>query len=275
MRACCTSPQASASSTALFLLAHNDDEFFIRPKIIEEIHRKHRVVCIYTTDGAAYGELPERRLRESVAALRDVGVQADCIVPLGTELKVQDGLSHHEIRRLWDALLRVTSGQRISCIYTLAWDGGHVDHDTAHLLAVALGRIHGCPVKEFSAYHRHKAIGPLIRCMSLLSGPGSVTIDRVSVTDAVKWAASCRHYKSQRRTFLALLPFCLPQILGRRALETRLVPRDRNYLAKPHQGPLLYETRFKVPHQQFVEATQGFIQEVLGSSENTHRAEKL
>lgn len=264
MSSCCTSDEAAGAPISLFLLAHNDDEFFVRPKIIQEICSQRRVVCVYTTDGAAYGELPERRLKESVSALGDIGLAPECLLPIGAELQVRDGFSHLKIGHLWDALRRITDGARISSIFTLAWDGGHVDHDTAHLLAVALGKVHSCEVVEFPAYHRHKTVGPFVRCMSLLPGPGEISATRVSFNDALKWAASCRHYKSQRRTFMALLPFCLPQILGRRALETRRVPPDRNYLAQPHAGELLYETRFKVPRQEFLAATQAFIREIIG-----------
>jgi LmbE family N-acetylglucosaminyl deacetylase len=249
--------------TTLFLLAHNDDEFFVRPLLIEEVARGHRIMCVYTTDGAAYGENPERRHAESVEALRTIGIDQACIVPIGMRLGVRDGASHRAILPLWHALVEATSGAAITRIVTLAWDGGHADHDAAHLLGVALGQVMNCHVDEFPVYHRFRTIGPLFWCMSLLPGPGDITHHPVSLFDAIRWLAASRHYKTQRRTFAALLGFCVPQILFRRRLLIRRVPRERDYLTKPHGGELLYERRFKVPHREFTTVTANFINEYV------------
>lgn len=247
--------------TTLFIFAHNDDEFFVRPLLIEEVARGRRILCVYTTDGAAYGENPERRHSESVTALYTIGIDEACIMSIGIRLGVRDGASHRAILPLWNALLEATNRALITRIVTLAWDGGHADHDTAHLLAVALGKVVGCEVDEFPAYHRFRAFGPLVWCMSLLPGPGDITYYPVSLRNAIRWLVACRHYKSQRRTFAALIGFCLPQILARRKLVLRRVPQGRDYSIKPHSGELLYERRFKVPHTEFIAATANFISE--------------
>jgi LmbE family N-acetylglucosaminyl deacetylase len=247
--------------TTLFIFAHNDDEFFVRPLLMHEVAQGRQILCVYTTDGAAYGESAERRHLESVQAFAAIGIDEGCIVPLGMRLGVRDGASHKEIDRLWSALQETTSKHHVTRIVTLAWEGGHVDHDTAHLLAVALGKIAGCPVDEFAAYHRFRTLGPLVWCMSLLPGPGDVMHYPVSLSEAWRWLAGCRHYESQRRTFAALIGFCIPQIVGRRRLEVRRIPLARNYWIKPHDGEMLYERRFRVPHREFASASSAFISE--------------
>lgn len=261
------SPQASghpthepAAGAVLFVLAHNDDEFFVLPRVLRERAEGRECLFLFTTDGAAYGESPERRLSETLAVLGRCAVDPTAVVSLGTQLGIRDGTSHQSISSLWRGMQESLKGHAISKVFTLAWDGGHNDHDAAHLLAVAFARLRGVPVMEFAAYNSYRMPKPLFRCMSLIPGSGELSKDKVSCAEAVRWALTPRHYRSQRRAFLGLLGFCLPQILLRRCLVTREVNAKR-YLERPHEGPLFYEVRFKVPHSEFLAATRGFIEE--------------
>ncbi len=244
--------------SVLFLFAHNDDEFFVLPQLEREVAAGHRVVCVYTTDGAAYGESPKRRLDESLSVLCPRGVAAQDIIPLGDQIGVRDGVSHRSIELLWERLSVAFGGQRFSRIYIPAWEGGHADHDAAHLLGVALARSQAAEAVEFSLYHSYRAFKPLIRCMSLIPFPGNITHTKVSLGGALSWIFEARNFPSQRRAFLGLLPFCLPQILMRRSLPLRVV-EHRNYRQRPHEGRLFYEIRFKVPYEEFFSATASFI----------------
>lgn len=252
------SSETSGDNTVLFLFAHNDDEFFVLPRLEREAAAGHSVVCVYTTDGAAYGESPQRRLAESQAVLERRGVGAESLFPLGFQLGVRDGTSFRHLDSLWSELLSVANGRKISRIYVPAWEGGHADHDAAHLLAVALARVCSADVFEFSLYHSHRALGPLFRCMSLIPLEGATSSEDVSFRQALSWVLESRRYRSQRRAFLGLLPFCIPQILLRRSLHLRQVS-GRNYRRRPYEGTLFYETRFKVPYDEFRQSTLAFI----------------
>ena len=134
-----------------------------------------------------------------------------------------------------------------------------MDHDVAHLLSLALTQTRGGTLYEFSLYHGHQMPPPFFRCMKLIPAPGELIRDTVSLSDAFRWLLSVRHYRSQRKTFLGLVPFCLKGILFKRELFVRAVT-TRDYLAPPHKGPLFYETRFKVPHESFLVETCAFIE---------------
>jgi LmbE family N-acetylglucosaminyl deacetylase len=256
----------------LFIFAHNDDEFFALPRIERELELGNRVICVYTTDGAAYGISPSKRLQESYAVLGPRGVQREDIIALGTELGVRDGLSFQHINRLWPELQTATRDLSISRVYAPSWEGGHVDHDVAHLLSVALSRAKGAALYEFALYHGHQVRPPFFKCMQLIPAPGELLRDRISLIEALRWLASVRHYRSQWKTFLGLIGFCLKGILLKRELAIRAVP-VRNYLHPPHKRPLFYETRFRVPYEQFLEQTRSFIVRVgaegVGSGELT------
>lgn len=251
-------PSTPEQDTVLFLFAHNDDEFFVLPRLEREAAAGSSVLCVYTTDGAAYGESPVRRLSESQSVLRSRGVDAENLIPLGAQLGVRDGTSFRHLEPLWNEILSLTRGRRISKIYVPAWEGGHADHDAAHLLAVALARLQSANVFEFSLYHNHKAMGPLFRCMSLIPLEGAVSSEEVTLREALSWIFAARQYPSQRRAFLGLLPFCLPQILLRRSLPLRQVA-GRDYRKRPFEGTLFYEARFKVPYDEFRQSTLEFI----------------
>lgn len=252
-------PANPSRQSVLFLFAHNDDEFFVLPRLEREVAEGHDVLCIYTTDGAAYDESPMRRLKESYAVLSPRGISSENIIPLGTQRGIRDGLSFRSLAELWQQLTIVTQGKRFSRIYVPAWEGGHADHDAAHLLAVALAQLQGSEVYEFSLYHSLGAVGPIISAMSLIPLSGTIVHEPVTLRGALSWLLASRHYRTQRRAFLGLLPLSLPQILLHRALPLRRV-ENRDYRCRPHSGPMFYETRFKVPYDEFYNATQTFIE---------------
>lgn len=259
-----STPATKSPQSVLFLFAHNDDEFFVLPRVEREVNEGSRVICVYTTDGAAYGASPERRLLESLSVLCPRGVAVKDIIPLGTQLGVRDGISFKSVELLSERLGSLTEGIKFARIYAPAWDGGHADHDAAHLLAVALARMRGSEVLEFSLYHGLGAIGPILRCMAPIAQPGIPVNHPVTLRGALSWLLAARHYQSQRRVFLGLLPLCLPQILLRRSLPLRRVG-NRNYRCRPHSGKLFYEARFKVPYQDFYDATLAFIERAIES----------
>jgi len=242
----------------VFVFAHYDDEFFVLPRLQRESAMGHRSICVYTTDGAAYGESPSRRRAESQSVLSPCGVKDADIIALGERLEIRDGTSFRHLTSLWKAVSDLFSDLKIARVYVPAWEGGHADHDAAHLLAVALAKSKTAPIFEFSLYHSHKAFGPLFRCMSLLPFEGSISNDDVTWGEALSWIRMARRYPSQRRALLGLLPFCLQQILVRRSLPLRHVG-DRDYRKRPHGGTLFYESRFKVPYSDFRQATLPFI----------------
>lgn len=253
---------ATSRPAVLFLLAHNDDEFFVLPRVELERKAGNRVVCVYTTDGGAYGIDPSRRLQESCNVLCPRGIKKEDIIPLGTELAVKDGRSFQHIHRLWEALEAATQHIPFCRMYAPSWEGGHVDHDVAHLLGVAMCQKLGGTLYEFSLYHGYRVPPPFFTCMQLIPAPGDIVRDRVSFPDSIRWLLSLKEYHSQRKTFLGLVAFCLRGILVKRELVLRNVG-VRDYFSRPHDGPLFYETRFKVPHETFLEETRSFIDRIL------------
>lgn len=74
----------------LFLFAHRDDEFGVFQKIIDELEKGHRVCCAYLTDRGFNGVSTQRRNRESLFVLQQLGAQRQDIYFAGNALGIPD-----------------------------------------------------------------------------------------------------------------------------------------------------------------------------------------
>ncbi len=87
-------PSSSTPSIALFLFAHQDDEFAVY-SVIEECMRKGLLpICLYFTSGNYGGQPSHIRSKESLAALEQLGVHTNQIFFLGEEKAISDGELH-------------------------------------------------------------------------------------------------------------------------------------------------------------------------------------
>lgn len=153
--------QPLLGATAM-LVAHPDDEVIAFGALMQ---RMKKAVVIYATDGApsdpyfwqdygsreAYAEVRRQEARRALAI-----VNAE---PVFLSDSVEDGIADQELfRRLPQAakaLNEVISELSPDCLLTLAYEGGHPDHDACCFLACQLGRERRIPVWESPLYHRN------------------------------------------------------------------------------------------------------------------------
>ena len=88
------------------------------------------------------------------------------------------------------------------------------------------------------------------RVMSLLKSPTKRNTEKVSFVTAVKWAFLFKHYRSQWRTWLGLLPEAITKIILLRSAHIQAASVSRIF-NRPHQGLLLYETKFGIAYEDF------------------------
>lgn len=150
----------------LVVVAHPDDEAAGCGALLQ---RMREPAVLFCTDGAprdeyfwkrhgsreAYADL---RRSEARAALGRVGVQrAEFLAVTDQELYRCLAAAAAQID---EALTRIQP----DAILTLAYEGGHPDHDSCALLAGTLGRARGIPVWEFPLYHRDRDAQPVVQC---------------------------------------------------------------------------------------------------------------
>ncbi len=237
-------PTDAGAPVALFLFAHQDDEFGVFARIEQETRAGRSLRCIYVTDGAATAG-PDRRDAESRAVLRQLGVAAQDILFVGRQLGIGDGQLHRNPRVLADWLdAFLDANPTLDSFFVPAWEGGHPDHDLLHAIAVdrlaARGRLAG--VWQYPLYNGRNCRGPLFRLQSPLPENGTVVRQAIGWRDRLRYVRLCLAYPSQWRTWIGLFPFVCLHYLGGGAQQLQRVDPAR-LEQPPHARPLYYERR--------------------------------
>lgn len=235
----------SVQPSALFLFAHQDDEFGVFQKIIDEQRIGRRVFCLYLTSGVFEGKSPLRRNGESLAVLKRLGVQEENIIFAGQALSIPDGglPGHLDLAIEWiDNLL--TRFQLVSAIYVPAWEGGHHDHDALHAIGVMGAEKAGLlkVVRQFSLYNGYKCLGLLFRVLAPLPENGNSEVIKVSLVNRLRFLRHCLSYRSQMITWMGLFPHVLFHYIFFGTQMVQTVSRER-IRHRPHDGSLYYERR--------------------------------
>jgi len=233
------------AGTALFLFAHQDDEFSVFQKILDERVSGARVVCAFMTTGTVGGASPEARNRESLAVLEKLGVGSNDVIFVGQQLEIDDGALMH---RLCDAAdwLRgwIDACPSLRGLYLPAWEGGHPDHDSLHAVGVNVAQHAGLLhlARQSSLYNGYKRPGQLFNVMRPLPMNGPVESVAVPWRHRIAFMRHCLSYPTQRKTWIGLFPFVLLHYVfgGRDAMQP--VSPER-LTSRPHEGALYYERR--------------------------------
>lgn len=237
---------------AVFLLPHPDDEIAVFALLALAVG-KVETSCIYLTDGGWGGQDIERRERESREVLAAFSVAH--VRFLGRELSVADGDLFRRLESVFDAvesLLARESGP--IDIFVPAWEGGHQDHDAAHLVGVRLAGNPGFRVRQFSIYQGAGLPGPAFRMLSPLAENGEATPVPARAAERIRFVRHVLSYPSQWKSMLGLLPVYALRMLARHPFQLQPV-RPGRCRTRPHPGPLLYERRGALSWPEFDAAT--------------------
>jgi hypothetical protein len=228
---------------ALFLFAHQDDEFGVF-HVIEACRRRgQRVVCAYLTRGS--DSTGPRRNVESTRVLASLGVSPEDIVFAGDHLGIDDGALYTTLDRA-DAWIGqwFSSFETIGAIYILAWEGGHHDHDALHALTAQVAdRLGLLPrLRQFALYNGYRCPGLLFRVLAPLAANGPVESFAIPLSRRLAYLRLCLSYPSQWKTWIGLFPFVLLHYVmhGRQTLQPVCLDRIEE---RPHAGTLYYEAR--------------------------------
>jgi LmbE family N-acetylglucosaminyl deacetylase len=218
----------------------------------------HRCWLLYLTDGGK-AVAPAVRDAETQAALGRLSF-AGCAALFLSDLsgRIPDGQLMRQLPRA-AAMLHGwlnAAGVVPARVHTIDWEGGHVDHDAVHLVALSLLQ-RGVQVDGFSLYNAYRRPPKLFRVRSLVPAEGAIR--SFPVPWRIAWAAACAPlwYPSQRRTWCVLGPgFAVRAIVDR---CERLRPASLARVGRrPHPGKLLYETLFGVPYATFEAASRDY-----------------
>jgi hypothetical protein len=237
----------------LFLLAHQDDEYFVAPLLAED---PANAQCVFLTMGDFHGTSCAVRNAESMRALRSLGVPEEQIVFAGEKLRVPDNdlASHLSSVLAW--LGEECAGAET--VFAPAYEGGHPDHDAACLLGHAFAaQVGALPVFEFAAYRAHPLVPYFFEVMKPV--PDGTAEATNGPAGRFNWKSFTlfRFYPSQWRTWLGLLPPLVVNFVAGGRTGIRRVGR-RDFGVRPHAGKLYYEYRGWNTFDRFLAQTEEF-----------------
>lgn len=236
---------SSKQPAALFILAHQDDEFGIFQKIIDEQRYGRRVFCAYLTDGAIEGKSSMHRNRESLAVLTKIGVHKEDIFFAGHTLSIPDGGLPNHLKLASDWIANwLACYHKVMAIYLPAWEGGHHDHDALHAIGVTVAEEAGLikVVRQFPLYNGYQCGGPLFRVLLPLPMNGNLEVIKLTWANRLRFLRYCLSYHSQMITWLGLFPFVMLHYVFYGTQVLQIVSRER-ISQRPHIGSLYYERR--------------------------------
>ena len=220
------------------LVAHPDDECIAFGALLQRIREP---VVVFATNGSpqdpyfwkpygsreAYAEL---RRKEAYASMQAAGVKDVVFLadkPGGEQLVDQELFRH--LRAAFDLLADLVRRRMAQAVLTLAYEGGHPDHDSCSFLAAQLAKHFNIPAWEASLYHRLPEGGEVFQDFIGDAGE-TVHVKPTEAEKAVK-REMCRAYSSQG-DFLARFDVANERVRPQPAY---------NFMQPPHPGKTNYE----------------------------------
>jgi LmbE family N-acetylglucosaminyl deacetylase len=239
---------------ALFIFAHQDDEYAAAPWLREELQLGNDVACVYLTDGGSR-VAPALRDAESRGVLHSLGVADEAIAFLSSGgARIPDGALATQSLDGLDMLQRwiETSGFVPNRIYSHAYEGGHPDHDAAHLIAARLAMQYNAldDAWQFALYNAYRCPRPFFTTLRQIPSVAPQRKAAMPLRTRIGLSWLCWKYRSQRRTWLGLFPgaFLERVLLGRESVVRFDLARLSQ---RPHAGELLYERLFGTTYEEF------------------------
>jgi LmbE family N-acetylglucosaminyl deacetylase len=222
----------------LVLVAHPDDECIAFGALLQ---RMREPVVVFATDGSpqdsyfwqrygsreAYASLRRKETFDSMqaAGVKDVVFLSE--LPSGESLVDQE--LFRNLRPAYDMLCDLTQRRMPKALLTLAYEGGHPDHDSCSFLATQLAKRFSTPCWEAPLYHR------------LPDGVGVYQEFIAAATEEVDVKPTNAEQEAKRQMCLAYTS--QGDFLTRfRVYQERVRPQPAyDYTQAPHPGKTNYE----------------------------------
>jgi LmbE family N-acetylglucosaminyl deacetylase len=253
----------------LVIVAHPDDEIAGCGALLQRVREP---LILFATDGAPrerffwqkYGTREAYaciRREEARVALGQIGVsQFEFLPPANNagQLFLDQDLFLN-IPRALEAISEIVTHLRPEALLTLAYEGGHPDHDTCAFLAWWISREHLLPVWEMPLYHR-STDGVMVHQEFIVPEGNEVLFD-ATLGEVHRKRKAVEAYASQGDMLSAFNP----------AIERFRAQASYDFHRPPHPGVLNYEAwQWPVTGSQVVEAFGCCIDRHLHPYEITH-----
>lgn len=230
-----------AAPRVLFLSAHPDDETLMGGTLFLLRQRGVELHLAYVTDTGAFGGLELRR-REARLATSDLGLapsQVEFLDLPSLDLVAQLGAGVEAVGGLLERI-------QPQVVVTVAFEGGHVDHDAVNFCAWEALRRAGWPARlyEYPLYNGSRPFfqwWPVVNRFPETEPPLYARLTPEAVEAKFRMV---RTYASQSRILTPIFLHASPSRMLRQGEPFREVPRDRDHSRPPHRGCLQVDRWF-------------------------------
>ena len=250
----------------LVLVAHPDDECIAFGALLQ---RMRDPLVVFATNGSpadpyfwqAHGSrevYAALRQREALTSMRAAGVKEVIFL---ADLPGGEALVDQELfRNLWpafDLLADIIRRRMTTSLLTLAYEGGHPDHDSCSFLAAQLAQLAALPCWEAPLYHRNA--GGSGTFQQFITHSGNEVEVHLTPEEEERKREMCRSYPSQG-DFLS------------RFGVTREIVRPQiayDYTKAPHEGKTNYELwQWKMTAEEVSRAFADFMSEAAKAAKH-------
>lgn len=250
----------------LLVVAHPDDECILCGGLLQKMRTP---VVLYATDGSpqdpyfwrAHGsreEYKRMRQREARRALAQVGV-SEIVFLADRDERLVDQELFRNLGVAYELLKSEVERLRPEALLTMAYEGGHPDHDSCSFLCSRLRAEVGVPVWEAPLYRRRRSE---LSVQEFVHPNGTEIFYQPDARELARKRAMCMEYPSQG-DFLKL--FGLER-------ETFRPQAAYDYSRPPHDGPLNYEQwQWSMTGREVSEAFAAFQEESAGPEKQPRR----
>ena len=241
-----------------YLFAHQDDEFGAYVDISSKI-KNNNVYVIYLTSGYKKQIIKSKlskRDKESLFVLKKIGVKEKNIHFFGKQLNINCNNLFLNMSKVYKKLNRLMQNNTPHEVITLAWEGGHEDHDACNIIARKIGYkfkiINNC--KEFSLYNACNCKVIFFRVFNPLK---KGKIIRANFYKRLFYILCLFKYRSQLKIWFGLYPFIIYHDLFNGYNYMQPLNKSKKII-RPHKGRLLYEIRNFCTFKLFKSKTNTF-----------------
>jgi hypothetical protein len=209
------------------------------------LQKKIPIHIVYVTSSDLNGISNKTREKESLKVLRKLGVKKNQISFVGKELFIPDlRLKDHFIKAFIRCKKLLQKLGNVGTIYSLAYEGGHPDHDALNFLCSKLILFSKTKIIgwQFPLYSGPGLFGSLFYLFRPLKKNGNVKKKKIDWKNIKIFLKLIFIYKSQFKTFFGLYPFYFIHMVFKRNSVIQKINPYKTY-NRPHKGKLLYERR--------------------------------
>jgi LmbE family N-acetylglucosaminyl deacetylase len=247
---------ASDNANVLYILAHQDDELGCAAKIMSDIRNGKNASVLWVTDGALHVPATTRE-KESREAMRLLGVKQENLFFLG----YPDASGYKHVKEAFADALKVAKMLSPAEITSIAYEGGHIDHDLTSLIASLVVKSIGTnpPHYEFPLYNTFRGS---YRYARFLPRDGTETLTvRLDKKMAQTKTSLLDVYESQASIVSPLRTIMTGKLLKE---ESYRATPAYDYLKPPTEGRLGYEYSTTMPRtfSDWLEYVEPFLREL-------------